>query len=176
MEAAWDYHGGYGQCTGTGRVWVDDGEQSNFYTQGSCPRCRPVTSETTIPFPDPAAIAVRLKFEMVLSRITHPDFRYDLRREGPTWFLQVVCPKGRCTRTGAPEPWSGRKWRLSEHMTDGEIAQTALMATLAAVEHEHRELFKVDGVSVFDPHYDLNALVRFRAQAEPLQERQYAGR
>jgi hypothetical protein len=38
-----DNHDGYGQCTGTGSVWVDDGAQSNFYRQGSCPKCRPAS-------------------------------------------------------------------------------------------------------------------------------------
>jgi hypothetical protein len=112
-------------------------------------------------------------FERTLNRITHPSFRYDLSEEDGRWYLRVVCPKGRCTRTGAPEPWAGRKWRLSPHMTEGEIAQTALAATLAAVEHEHRELFKVDGVSVFDPHYDLNALVRYRARQDATAERDH---
>jgi hypothetical protein len=107
----------------------------------------------------------------VVSRITHPSFAYEVIPEGSLFFLRVVCPGGRDTRTGEPEPWVGRKWRLSLRMTDGEIAQTALMATLAAVEHEQRELFKVDGVSVFDPHYDLNALVRMRAKDGAIEER-----
>jgi hypothetical protein len=35
------HHNGYGQCTGSGQVWVDDGSRSNFYRGGSCPRCAP---------------------------------------------------------------------------------------------------------------------------------------
>lgn len=34
-------HDGYGRCSGTGRVWVDDGDKSNFYRGGSCPNCQP---------------------------------------------------------------------------------------------------------------------------------------
>lgn len=113
-------------------------------------------------------------FQRVIARITHPDFAYEVVPEGAHYFLRVLCPKGRDNRTGAPEPWKGRKWRLSTRMTSGEIAQTALMATLAAVEHEQRELFKVDGVAVFDPHYDLNALVRLRAKAGSIEEREEA--
>lgn len=53
----------------------------------------------------------------------------------------------------------GRKWLLSPHMTDGEIAQTALMAVVAAMEHEIREEFTYRGHPIFGPHYDLEVLV-----------------
>lgn len=33
-------HDGYGKCSGTGRVWVDDGQASNWYEGGSCDACR----------------------------------------------------------------------------------------------------------------------------------------
>jgi hypothetical protein len=32
-------HDGYGLCSGFGRMWVDDGRNSNFYEGGSCRRC-----------------------------------------------------------------------------------------------------------------------------------------
>lgn len=43
-----DNHGGYGRCRGTGKVWVDDGEASNFYRSGSCPDCAPMPDRQTI--------------------------------------------------------------------------------------------------------------------------------
>lgn len=49
---AFDMHGGYGRCSGIGKVWVDDGEASNFYEGGHCPRCttqkRPLTLDASI--------------------------------------------------------------------------------------------------------------------------------
>lgn len=34
------YHGGYGPCGGLGKVWVDDGMSSNWYSGGPpCPDC-----------------------------------------------------------------------------------------------------------------------------------------
>lgn len=33
-------HDGYGKCGGTGRVWVDAGQASNWYEGGSCETCR----------------------------------------------------------------------------------------------------------------------------------------
>jgi hypothetical protein len=130
---------------------------------------------TVSPFPTPENMLPPVDFasrlSQTLARITHPEFAYNAAMEGPNWFLRVSAPTATCNVTGDPAPWAGRKWRLSEHMTAGEIAQTALMATLAAIEHEAREVFKVDGVSVFDPHYDLNRLVRFRSQEDATQER-----
>jgi hypothetical protein len=52
----------------------------------------------------------------------------------------------------------GRKWRLSEHMTRSEIVQTALMAVLAAEEHEARERFRYRGQPIFGPHFDVEQL------------------
>lgn len=58
--------------------------------------------------------------------------------------------------------WNGRWWRLSQHMTKGEVVQTVFKATLTAVEYEVRETFLYRGVSVLDPHYDIDQLVEFR--------------
>lgn len=63
---------------------------------------------------------------------------------GEDSYLQVQC-KGTCNVTKNPMDWNGRKWRLSRYMTDGEIVQTALMACLAASEHEIREQFRYKG-------------------------------
>lgn len=58
--------------------------------------------------------------------------------------------------------WNGRKWPISRHSTDGEIVQTAFLALMTAIEHEARERFTYKGVSVFDPHYDIDKLVALR--------------
>ncbi len=54
-------------------------------------------------------------------------------------FAQIEDLTATCNVSGRPAPWRGRKWFLSDHMTDGEVVQTLLMATLAAIEHEVRE-------------------------------------
>lgn len=77
------------------------------------------------------------------------------------WVLQVADLQGTDNVTGEPMVWRGRRWMLSQHMTDMEIANTALMATLSAVEHEVRETLTVSGAEVFNPHRDLEAAVRF---------------
>lgn len=58
-QVGWDMHGGYGRCTGTGAVWVDDGEQSNFYRHGSCPACLP--PKPTTPPATPPALQARVE-------------------------------------------------------------------------------------------------------------------
>jgi hypothetical protein len=62
--------------------------------------------------------------------------------------------------------WTGRKWRLSPHMTKGEIVQTAFMACLAWEEHECREAFRYKDQPVFSPHYNIESLVRLCEQGQ----------
>jgi hypothetical protein len=124
----------------------------------------------------PASPDIR-RFVCLKNRLSYPGLEFAL---GPTtsWedekspmYLRVGCPGGRDNRTGAPKPWAGRKWLLSSHMTDGEFVQTAFMAVLAAFEHEARENFKVDGVDVLNPHYDLDVLLKVRELGGALKER-----
>jgi hypothetical protein len=106
-----------------------------------------------------------------VSAVTHPDFRYEVTVEHDVPYLRVLPVQGRDARTAEPLEWSSRKWRLSLHMTDGEIVQTALKATLTAVEHETRELFTFMGESIFDPHYDVYQLLALRRRANAIKER-----
>lgn len=78
-------------------------------------------------------------------------------------FLQVVY-NAPCTKTGQMQEWCGRKWYLSEHMTDDEIIKTAYAAYKAAVEHEVMEGFKVAGTVLFNPHVDYKALLSISHQ------------
>lgn len=64
-----------------------------------------------------------------------------------------------CAKTGEDSYVSGRQWRLSPHMTESEIVQTALLAALTAEEHEAREMFKYKGKRVFNPHISVQGLL-----------------
>lgn len=55
--------------------------------------------------------------------------------------------------------WNGRKWYLSDYMTDDEVIKTAYCAVKAAVEHEVMEGFKVDNIVLFNPHVNFEALL-----------------
>jgi hypothetical protein len=111
------------------------------------------------------------RFKDIVSRISFPGFTYDIKDDRGSYYLQIRCDEGKCNVTGEYLVWFGRKWRLSPHMTCGEVVQTAFMATMAAIEHETREKFTYRGVSVFDPHYDIEKLVELRRKPDALKER-----
>lgn len=98
----------------------------------------------------------------LLGRIETPEGAYFIASSEGSYAQLRVEMETKDNVTGAPMIANGRWWRLSPHMTDGEIVQTAFKAYLTFLEHEAREQFKVDGVSVFDPHYDLDALIALR--------------
>lgn len=65
-----------------------------------------------------------------------------------------------CTDTGIVNEWSGRKWYLSDYMTDDEIVKTAWCAFETCVKHEVMESFKVDNVRLFNPHVNFEELLK----------------
>lgn len=72
-------------------------------------------------------------------------------------FVQVTY-EGPCSVTGWVKEWHGRKWYLSDHMTEDEIVKTCFAAFKAAVEHEIMEGFTWRGVRIFNPHASFRAL------------------
>lgn len=58
------------------------------------------------------------------------------------------------------QKWGGRKWYLSEFMTNDEIIKTAWCAFEACVKHEIMEAFKVDGIRLFNPHVNFEELLK----------------
>lgn len=55
--------------------------------------------------------------------------------------------------------WKGRKWYLSDHMTEDEIVKTLYAAFEAVVKHEIMEGFKVNEVVLFNPHVHYKELL-----------------
>lgn len=112
--------------------------------------------------------------EDVVARVKCPGYQFNVvgiaYDNGPAnyIYLQVVGVTGTYR-------WQGRKWLLSPHMTDGEIVQTCLLATISAQEHEIRETFFYRGEKVFDPHYDIEKLVELRSQNDSIKERDHPG-
>lgn len=100
----------------------------------------------------------------LLRRITFPGLRFQVNEVMEAGVVMEVSMRcfgvETCVLTLEEERQNGRWWRLSKHMTDGEVMQTALMAVLAYQEHETREAFQVDGLPVFQPHWDLEFLLR----------------
>lgn len=80
------------------------------------------------------------------------------KKGGDRIYLQIAYDS-KCSKTGEVDHWKGRKWYLSEHMTDDEVVKTAYVAFEAAVKHEILEGFKVDGKILFNPHVNFEALL-----------------
>lgn len=73
-------------------------------------------------------------------------------------FLQIFYTSP-CTQTGQESEWYGRKWYLSQYMTEDEIVKTCYAAFEAAVKHEVMEGFKFNGKTVFNPHANFRELL-----------------
>ncbi len=73
-------------------------------------------------------------------------------------FIQVIY-EAPCVKTGGLQIFHGRKFYLSDHMTEDEIVKTAYLAFKLAVEHEIMEGFKVDGKVLFNPHVSYQELL-----------------
>lgn len=92
-----------------------------------------------------------------LMDVRYLDWGWSLKEDGKSYTIQVSV-KGKCNTTGEDWNWTGRKWRLSQHMTKSEVIQTAFKAVLTALEHEARENFKYKGKAIFGPHFDVDKL------------------
>lgn len=73
-------------------------------------------------------------------------------------FLQVAY-EAECSHSGEVKEWKGRKWYLSDHMTEDEVIKTGYAAFEAAVKHEVMEGYKVNGVILFNPHINYRELL-----------------
>ena len=71
--------------------------------------------------------------------------------------LEYTAP---CTKGNTNNLWKGRKWYLSEYMTDNEIIFTAYSAYEMCLRHEMMETFKVDGIILVNPHVDYRELLK----------------
>lgn len=98
--------------------------------------------------------------QMVAGFCDYPGFVFKVgaNSDGAPW-LQIQCPEGVDTATGAPSAWSSRKWPLSYYMTDTEIVQTAWAAVQRALIHEASEMFKFMDAAIFDRHISIYRLV-----------------
>ena len=87
-----------------------------------------------------------------------PDVDWDKQVE-PRVYVKITCIAEN-TLTGTPEVQHGRKWYLSEHMTDDEIIKGAFGAFERFIAHEVKEGFKVDGKRIYNPHTDFEELLK----------------
>lgn len=106
---------------------------------------------------------MKAQFEEVLRNVHYRGWSFlvredDAHRSNARCYLQIAFNAPN-RDDGKNAAWTGRKWFLSSHMTVSEIVQTALLAVLAAEEHEARENFMYRGRAIFGPHWDVDELV-----------------
>lgn len=100
----------------------------------------------------------------IVTRITYKDWRFVLCTiDQFTLYLQVQF-------TDDGHLHKGRKWVLSQHMTDSEVVQTALLAVLVAEEHEAREHFEYMGQAIYGPHKSADDMARHPAKLDVRRE------
>lgn len=93
----------------------------------------------------------------LLKNVTYkPGWVYHVKEDGDRLYLQITFID---TNFPVRTKQYCRKWFLSPNMTPSEIVQTALKATIAAEEHECREIFRYKLQPIFGPHFDIEALV-----------------
>jgi len=115
----------------------------------------------------------KIDFEKIIANINVP-FGWDilLRYDGKRPYLQVEDKHGVDNFGGEPLPWRGRKWLLSPHMCVSEVVRTAYKAITTAVEHEVNERFLYKGVPVFDPHRNVDLLVKIAKDKNAIDSRE----
>ena len=97
------------------------------------------------------------RFRFLLEKVNYKDWHIEAHADHSGHYLQVRF-SATDTKTAAKTDWTGRKWRLSPHMTHSEVVSTALKAVLTAEEHEAREHFLYRGKAIFGPHIDVDSL------------------
>lgn len=102
----------------------------------------------------------REQLQKLLDGITYKEylhwtFRIAKEVDGG-WLIQHTQLLPDCEVKRAAEMQSGRKWYISQHMTESEVLQTALLAVLTFEEHEARECFRYQGKQLYGPHIDIS--------------------
>lgn len=106
------------------------------------------------------SLAYRLA-EIAGEIIYKPNTGFRIGTMGNGMFLQHWQEIEDCQNSPGPiTRQNGRKFYISEHATDSEIIQTALLAVIQFEEHEAREWFYYKGERIFNPHIAPEALMR----------------
>lgn len=96
-------------------------------------------------------MSLYVRTQKLLNRVDYPKGGFVYSFKGECMFIQhsqIV----NCINSNKMESQRGRKFYISEHMTDGEILRTAFLAVKLFEEHEINETFLVDGERFLNPH------------------------
>lgn len=101
--------------------------------------------------------------QTILENIKFRNFKFVAERAHTGFHLQL-CAEEMNTSTNASSLMYGRKWFFSERASKNDIVRTAFKAVVTWQEHEARELFQYQNVSVFSPHFSLDNLIALSKQ------------
>lgn len=104
-----------------------------------------------------ASVALLIeRFQAILRDVEYRDYRFVVGYRRGGYYLRLAFAAIDHDKPGGEvEEMTGRKWLLSPKMTRSEVVLTAFKAVMTAEEHEIREQFKLRGVAVLGPHFDL---------------------
>jgi len=86
------------------------------------------------------------------------EFKDSVMEYEKTHTIRETCEKFKVSK------YSINRWKGWTRKS--EVVTTCLKACLQYEEHEARENFKYHGVSIFDPHYDVDKLLTLRTSKE----------
>lgn len=114
------------------------------------------------------------RLRATVAMLSYKDWLFQVQKDGlGLWHLKVGFNSPH-SLSGEMTEWSGRKWRVSMHMTHDEIIMTALKAVLTAEEHEARERFFYKGRPIFGPHISVEHLWDLTGDPDALVHRENA--
>lgn len=95
----------------------------------------------------------------VIAEVRFPEYEF-LVGESRTGFIYLQAEYDEAdTLTSIVERQHTRRWALSPEMTKSEIVATAFKCVLTSMEHKTREWFTYKNAAIYQPHYDVDALV-----------------
>lgn len=104
---------------------------------------------------------ILLEYDKKYTQETLSPIYKSVKYEEPVGRLYIqLSYSAQCTKTKKVDSWKGRKWYLTQHMTDDEIVKTCYAAFEACIKHEILEGFKVDGKILFNPHVNFEKLLK----------------
>lgn len=95
----------------------------------------------------------------VLAECHFPEYKFGVY-ESTHGFIYLQAEYDEAdTVTGLMERQFTRRWSLSSDMTCSEIVATAFKCAITSMEHKTREWFTYKDAAIYQPHYDVDALV-----------------
>jgi len=109
-----------------------------------------------------------INFKKIAENITLPkdlQIRIEKHPDADREYFQIF-QTTTCNRTGEPYKNGGRKWDISQYMTESEFVLSVWKAVLTFEEHELREQFLYEGKRILDPHINVRALLSICEQLD----------